>query len=160
MNAYSLILLYNALIAPHLDYCSTIIYLMNITQIEQLQKIQNKCMRLILNEDWYANINYMLNCLEWLSVDQRIKLNALSFINKIENNLTPQYMKDFLIKRKELHNYNLRRKSDYHLPNYRKSFSQNSLFYKGIQMYNDFKEKTKNKFMYKTNNLRKIALFM
>jgi hypothetical protein len=76
---------------------------MNITQIEQLQKIQYKCMRLILNEDWYANINYMLNCLEWLSVDQRIKLNALSFINKIENNLTPQYMKDFLIKRKELH---------------------------------------------------------
>jgi hypothetical protein len=37
-----------------------------------------------------------------------LQLNALSFINKIENNLTPQYMKDFLIKRKELHNYNLR----------------------------------------------------
>jgi hypothetical protein len=52
-------------------------------------------------------------------------------------------MKKFLQKRKENYDYNLRRKSDFDRPNFKKRITQNSMLYKGVGIYNEFRAKYK-----------------
>jgi predicted DNA binding CopG/RHH family protein len=62
----------------HLDY----LFMMTNTQIEELQKIQNKRMRILLLVKRDTRINIMLEKLELLSVKQRIQVNTLNFFIK------------------------------------------------------------------------------
>jgi hypothetical protein len=82
----------------------------------------------------------MLDCLQWLSVKARIVFNTIKFLWKLENNLLPNYLRDNLTKINQNHNYNLRNGNDYALPHFLKRCSQNSLFYKGLDIYNKFKQ--------------------
>jgi hypothetical protein len=80
LTSKSLILLYNSSIAPHINYCSSVLFLFNEGQLERLQKIQNRIMRLILHAPWDTHINTMLDNLKWLSVKQKINFNTLKFV--------------------------------------------------------------------------------
>lgn len=139
-TAYSQILLYKSLIAPHFEYCSSILFLLNKNQLNTLQKLQNKIMRLILKVKYDTSIKFMLDCLQWMSVEQRIIFNTLKFIWKMEQKLLPDYMCTNLIQRQDVRNYNLRNNTEYNIPHFTKSSSHNSLFYKGIDLYNKFKK--------------------
>ena len=58
--------IYNTIIKPHFEFGSTIIYTCcNETQLNGLQKLQNKSMRAILKCDRYTSIQFMLNTLKW-----------------------------------------------------------------------------------------------
>jgi hypothetical protein len=105
------IVLYKSLIAPHFDYCSSVLFSLPDTRIKELQKIQNKFMRNILCVNRYTSIGRMLNALGFQSINQRLAFNNLKLIFKIEHDLAPKYLKKLLKKNKERHNYNLRRKS-------------------------------------------------
>jgi hypothetical protein len=48
LTTESKILLYRSITAPHIEYCSPLLYIMNDEQIKRLQKIQNKIIRLVL----------------------------------------------------------------------------------------------------------------
>jgi hypothetical protein len=67
----------------------------------------------------------------------RIYFNTLKFIHKIVAGNAPEYMKKYLTERKEKHDYDLRRKSDFDRPRFRKRTTQNSFLFKGIGLYND-----------------------
>lgn len=138
------ICLYKSIIAPHFEYCPTIIFLLNETQIARLQKIQNRAMRAVMRVNRRTSIKLMLDTLGWLSVRQRSILLTLQFIHKIKLGLTPNYLCDILTKNSERHNYNLRNVEQFAIPNYKKKSNQNSLFYKGLQLYNGLNEETKN----------------
>jgi hypothetical protein len=144
LTTESMIILYNSLIGPHIDYCSTILFLLNDTQLKKIQKIQNKIMRLILNVRWDTHIREMVYTLQWQTIKQRIYFNTIKFLYKIDHEKMPGYMKRKLTKRKSLHNYDLRRKSDFNRPDYLTKNAQNSLFYKGLTIYNKFKNEYKN----------------
>ncbi len=120
------------MVASHLDYCSSVLFLLNIGQISKLQKVQNRCMRLILKVKWDTSRLAMLEALKFHSVRQWIYFNTLKFIHKIVAGNAPDYMKKYLTKRKEKHDYDLRRKSDFDRPQFRKRTTQNSLLFKGL----------------------------
>ena len=96
-------------------------------------------MRMILNAEWDTPRVNMLASLQWLSVEQRIKFNTLKFIYKMEIGELPKYMTEKLVKKREIVETGLRRRSNFILPNYKKNATQNSLFYNGVKMYNEFK---------------------
>ena len=83
----------------------------------------------------------MRDMLKFLSIQQRITMNVIKMCYKIENGLLPDYLKRFMNKIKNKTTYNLRRKSLYDVPNFTKKCTQDSLFYKGLLCYNDFKNK-------------------
>jgi Reverse transcriptase (RNA-dependent DNA polymerase) len=141
LNCYSKILFYNSLVAPHIDYCTTILFMMNDSQISEVQKIQNRFMRLILKMPFRTHIKDMIDMLQWMTVKQRIHFNTLKFIHRMEIGELPEYLTSKLVKKKDVQRYDLRRKNDFQLPNFTKDCTQDSLFYKGIQLYNQFKEK-------------------
>ena len=57
-------LLYKSLVVPHIDYSSAILLMLNQSEINGLQKLQNRTMRIILKEDRYASVTNMLNVAE------------------------------------------------------------------------------------------------
>lgn len=136
--------IYNTCILPHFNYCSSILYLLNKNEMDRLQKLQNRGMRLILGCSRLTSIKDMLSTLRWLSVKKYVTFFTLVFVHKIKNDLAPKYLQDMLVYNTNIHNYNTRTNLNFHLQTYRKKSSQNSLFFKGLSEYNDLPVDIKN----------------
>lgn len=130
------ILLYKAIIAPHFDFCSSILYLAGRVDINRLQILQNKAMRMILDCSKFSSSTAMLETLQWLNVTQRISFNVLITIFKIKHQLLPNYLHKNIIYNNQIHDYNLRRGDDFKLPKFMKTTTQNNIFYKGLKEFN------------------------
>lgn len=137
--------IYNTIIKPHFEFGSTIIYTCcTDQQISRLQKLQNRAMRCILRCNRYAPINYMLNCLKWLNIRQRLKLNTLVFIQKMKMGDAPQYLCEQLIYVGDVQPYNLRNSEHFRLQQISNNTMQRSLFYKGLNEYNKLQPHIRN----------------
>jgi hypothetical protein len=140
LNKSAKITLYNSIIAPHFDYCSSILFLANEGEISSLQKQQNRIMRTILNCRMTTPIKDMLARLSFLSVEQRVNYNTMTLIYKMENGLLPDYLCHSLNRVGDNHSYNTRNRNDFALPYFRKASTQNSLHYNGLKLYNNIRK--------------------
>lgn len=147
LNMQQKIYVYKSIIEAHLNYCSTILFLSNETEIQRIQIIQNRCMRNILRVDRIYSNAQLLTTLEFLNVKQIITLNSMISLYKIINNLLPQY----LCNKIRMNNENerkrtLRNRNEIEVDRRRgqKKFTQNSLFFKGINIYNKTPDSIKN----------------
>lgn len=66
-------IIYNTIVLPQFEYCSTIYFSCNKNQIASMQKMQNRGMRIILKCNSETPREFMLNALGWMSISQRIK---------------------------------------------------------------------------------------
>lgn len=64
------------IIAPHFEYCATLLMAMGETQLTKLQRAQNRAMRMILKCDRYTRVERMLQTLRFMSVRQRMRYNV------------------------------------------------------------------------------------
>lgn len=140
LNAYTKIILYKSIVAPHFDYCPSILFCLSDSRIKELQKIQNKYLRNILMVNRATSHKIMLDALCFQSVQQRLTSNVLKMLFKIENGLMPNYLKEILKKNKERIKYNTRRRSLYEVPNFTKNYTQKSIFFKALKLYNECKQ--------------------
>lgn len=124
------------MIAPHFDYCASILYLSSEGDFEQLQKQQNRAMRIILKCEQSTSIKDMLNALSFLNVKQRVKFLTLTFIHKIKQQKLPRYLSSKVQYVRESQHYNLRNNNDFRLPKVSRASSQNCLYYKGLCEFN------------------------
>lgn len=69
LSCYSAITVYNTIILPHFDYCVSLIYSFNFNKIIALQRLQNRCMRIILKCNRFTSVGVMLGTLGWMSVN-------------------------------------------------------------------------------------------
>lgn len=136
-------LVYNTIIYPHFSYCISLLISCNKTDISRLQVLQNKCMRTILSCSRYTPISSMLRGLGWITVDQIIARANVTLIYKIENNLMPLYLNEFLVKRSQIHSYPTRKAGDYDVAFTRCAFLQKSLFGDGLRLYNSLPDHIK-----------------
>ena len=94
-------------------------------------------MRNILKLNRFSHQGDMLKILHFLSVQQLIKYNTLFFIYKITKGIAPQYLTERIAYNKEnIRKNTLRNRNNIELSKATKTCSQNSLFYKGISLYN------------------------
>ncbi|KAJ8961535.1 hypothetical protein NQ318_014786 [Aromia moschata] len=78
------ITVYKSIIQPHFDYCSSIVYLMDKNCKDQLQKLQNRAMRIILKCNRHTPIHIlhtilMLDALQWMPISLRLKYLTMLF---------------------------------------------------------------------------------
>lgn len=123
--------------APNLDYVSTILLSCNDGDINRLQKMQNKAMRVILKVSRYTPIVDMLDALYFLSVKQRIVYNVIVMVFKIKNHMVPKYFDSMFGFGRDVHRYSMRNKNDFRLPAIKKEGTKKGIFYNGIQMFNE-----------------------
>lgn len=129
-------LIYKSLISPHTDFCSSILFLLNETQLNELQQYQNRAMRAILKRNRYASVTDMLQELDWLSIRQRISFNVLMMVHKMKHGLLPTYLSQNLNYVRDCQPYSLRSNDRFRLPAFSRTQSRNSLFCRGVAMYN------------------------
>lgn len=144
INLENRICIYKTIVAPHFEYCSTILFLLNETQTKRLQKIQNKAMRAVMIVNKRTSIKLMLDTLNWMSIKRRITMRTLQFIhNFCTNDDAPSYLKELITRNHENHNYNLRNKNNLNIKRCKKVDSQNSLDFKRFNLYNSIPERIK-----------------
>ena len=97
------LILYNTLVLPHFDYCSTVWDVCSDYHISRLQKLQNRGMRILLGCDRKTHICDMLVKLKWLNVRQRFFLNKCVLMYKIIHHLTPSYMDSVINSKNHCH---------------------------------------------------------
>lgn len=125
-----------SLISPHVDYCSSVLFLATETQLRELQLLQNRAMRSVLKCGNRTSIDDMLQRLNLLDIKQRIYFNVLVMIHKLKIGLLPTYLSQNLQYVRDVQPYSLRSNEMFRLPNYIGGQAQNSLFYKGVSLYN------------------------
>jgi Reverse transcriptase (RNA-dependent DNA polymerase) len=131
------ILIYNCIISPHFDYCASVLWKTSDENIKQLQYLQNRAMRAILNCNRRSHVEQMLSKLDWLNIKDRIKLNMLILVKKIINGEMPAYLTENVQYINNVHNYDTRGKNDLYISPVKSKFCDKSLFQSGFQMYNN-----------------------
>ena len=103
-----LISLYRTLIEPYIRYCE-MTWVGVIHHYQILQTLQHRAARVVANVK-YENTDHakLLKDLDWLNVQELIKLDTASLMYKIENDLAPTHMKEMFVKTSDLHTYSTR----------------------------------------------------
>ena len=115
LSSYTKLTIHKTIILPHFMYCTTLLYSVNESLKNDLEIVQNKCMRTILKCDHCTPIRLMLNMLHILSVKDIIYILTMTFIYNIVNDMCPSYMCDLIKFVRDVHSYNTRRKSNMYI---------------------------------------------
>ncbi|KAK9882834.1 hypothetical protein WA026_023449 [Henosepilachna vigintioctopunctata] len=104
LSVKSIITVHQAIVQPHFDFYASILFLLNSNQKDQLQKLQNRCTRIIITCSWLAPISSMSKTLSWFSFEERCLFMKMSFVFILVNDLAPSYFDELLCFNIEVHN--------------------------------------------------------
>jgi len=97
-----------ALILSRLDYCNVLLNGITQKDLSRLQKLQNKCAKLIYLKPRSEHVSPLLRELHWLPVKERIRFKTLTLVYKSLNGLSPQYISNCLVVRSSSHTMSTR----------------------------------------------------
>ena len=101
----SLSLLYNCLVLPHFDYCSTVWSNRYQFQTNKLKKVQKRAARIITNKPFETPSIELFQSLNWMPLENRFEFNRVTTIFKCLHNLTPNYLCECLKYPSEVHDH-------------------------------------------------------
>ena len=105
-------LLFNALVKPIFEYCCSVWDNAPNEQLLTILRVQKRCSRLILDARLLDNSAQMFQKLQWLPIDDIIRIKKLSMMFKIVNKKCPDYFTSFRTYIKNTHSYNTRLSSN------------------------------------------------
>lgn len=134
---YSRCTVYKAIIAPHFEYCATMLIYIGETHLGRLQVAQNRAMRVILQCKREIKVEDMRNALCFMSIKQRLYYNMCIFIYKAVKGLLPDYLTNKLQIVGAVSDRQTRQKENIVIHFRRTNHAQKSVCYAGIRMYNE-----------------------
>ena len=126
-------MLYNSFILPHFKYLNSLWCNTSQQNINSLQLLQNRAMRVILRCRSRMHIDDMLKKLHFLNISEMCYFDTCVLMYKIKHGLVPCYL-NFNDNLDFHHNYNLRSKSKSNM--YRNRCHKFSLAFHGAQYWN------------------------
>lgn len=129
VSVMSAIKIYNTMIKPYFEYCSTIIAFSTNETLDRLQKLQNRSMRIILKCNRYTSVDFMLNSLKWLNINQRLNYNVLIFVLNMRNKMLPAYLCNRLVYGEDVHHHFLRNIFNFRLNFFRNEAAKKTVMY-------------------------------
>ena len=88
--------LMHAIVSSRIDYCNSLLYGVNKSVVQKLQKVQNAAARLISKRRKRESVADVLKDLHWLPVEQRIIFKLLTLTYKILYGLAPESLSSLL----------------------------------------------------------------
>ena len=92
---------------PHLRYCCSVWGCAGLSDLNQLQKLQNRAARLSTNSSFDAPSLPLIQGLGWKSIKDIIETDTKLMVFKSLNGLAPQYLSDLFTKNLQIAPYNL-----------------------------------------------------
>ena len=118
------LMLYNALILPHLNYCVTAWGY----QCNRIIKLQKKAIRIVMISSYNAHTESFFKNLKLLKIQDILTLQTLKINHKFRNNKLPYYIQNWpLFQNSNIHNHNTRGANALHKNRCLHVFAQKSL---------------------------------
>jgi len=143
LSPWCLTLIYNTIVAPHFNYCATILLGINKQDLNCLQLLQNRGMRTVLKCEFRTHRVDMLESLQWLSVEQNINFKVIMFIYDFTHDDKKMYFSHLYERNIDVHDHNTRTAHDFHMPIQNNNSGQKSLFVNGLKIYNELPDNVK-----------------
>ena len=136
--------LYRGIVEPHLRYCCSVWGCAGVTEINQLQKLQNRAARIITSSSYHAPGRPLIAGMGWKTVDELITGESKTMVFKSLNKLAPQYLCDLFTQNSLCSSYSLRNTgTDLRLPMKRSSNGQRCFSFRGAKLWNGLSAESK-----------------
>lgn len=139
----TLVTVYNTLILPYFDYCSTVWGCIGKCLGDRLQKLQNRAARIITRSTYEDRSTDILQKLGWNTLEQRREKQLATTVYKVINNHTPLYLQTCFTKTSTIHRHNLRN-SGLSIPQPKTEAMKKSFCYRGAVLWNNIPKSIRN----------------
>ena len=129
--------LYTGIVEPHFRYCCSVWGYCGKTDLNQLQKFQNRAARIVTNSCYDAPSKPLLHKLEWKSIEELIADETKMTVFTSLTDFGPKYVYKMFTKNSRFTERNLRNTTtDLMLPLRKSSVGQKSFSYRGAKLWN------------------------
>ena len=136
--------LYTGIVEPHLRYCCSVWGCAGLTELNQLQKLQNRAARIITSSNFDTPSRPLIDQLGWKTIDELVASETKTMVFKSLHELAPQYLCDLFTRNSKSSSYVLRNsETDLRLPKKKSSNGQKCFSYRGAKAWNDLPPDTK-----------------
>ena len=136
--------LYTGIVEPHFRYCCSVWGCAGLTEINQLQKLQNRAARIITNSSFDAPSRPLIEGLGWKTVEELASGESKTMVFKSLNGLAPRYLCDLFTRNSSCSSYSLRDTgTDLWLPMKRSANGQRCFSYRGAKLWNSLSAESK-----------------
>ena len=99
--------LYTSIVEPHFRYCCSVWGCAGTTEINRLQKFQNRAARMVTNSSFDTPSNQLIDHLGWKTINELIDIESKTMVFKSLNELAPSYLLSLFRKNSQSSSYRL-----------------------------------------------------
>ena len=140
----SLKTLYTGIVEPHFRYCCSVWGCCGSTEINKLQKLQNRAARIVTNSSFDSPSRPLIEELGWKTIEQLISNESETMVFKSLNELAPQYLCGLFAKNSECSTRTLcNTGTDVSLPKKNSANGQKRFSFRGAKLWNSLSAESK-----------------
>ena len=129
--------MYNALVVPYFNYCSTVWGNIGKGLSYKIQKLQNRAARILTFSNYKTCSSILLDELGWERLENKRLKQLAVIMYKIHNNLSPSYLRQIFTNTSVVLAHNLRNSEiNCYVPKPRTEYAKDSLHYRGYVLWN------------------------
>ena len=136
LSSNVLVTLYNAFVLPYLTYCCVVWHFCSKTASDNLQRVQNYAMRVILRQPPRTSSQYCLHLLNWMNLSKQRCVFVVYQIHKCLLKVVPTYLLSKFSSNLSFGYSSTRGRDKLHLFRPHTDFGKNTLQFRGAQLYN------------------------
>ena len=126
-------MMYRSLIEPYFRYCCPVWCSAYSTNLQKLQKLQNRVVRIVTDSPYDAHSEPLIKELGWLTIKELIHTETVKIVYKALHNEAPEYLKELFHRLSDTQIKELRdSKTGLHIPLLRTSSERKSFAYRGV----------------------------
>jgi hypothetical protein len=138
LPGYILLMLYNTLVLPYLNYCPMIwAHENNSTKINSIYKLQKRAVRTICKRGYREHAAPYFKELNLLTIFDISRFQLLQFVFKSKYNMLPNALQQLYTSNDKIHGYGTRQVSNYHLFNVKTTLRKQSPSFRGTKLWNE-----------------------
>ena len=140
----SLKTVYTGIVEPHFRYCCSVWCCAGSSNINQLQKLQNRADRIITNSSFDTPSRSLIAELGWRTIEELIGYETKTMVFKSLNDLAPQYLCNLFRKNSVCSSRSLRNtETDLRVPKKSSANGQKSFSFRGSKLWNSLPAESK-----------------
>ena len=129
--------LYTSIVEPHFRYCCSVWGCAGTTEINRLQKLQNRAARIVKNSSFDTPSNQLIEKLGWKTINKLIDIESKIMVFKSLNELAPPYLRSLFRKNSQSTSYRIRNTStDLRLPKKGTENGKTCFSFRGVKLWN------------------------